>query len=827
MSGEPGFDPAALTATPLGAVTLSELLVQTNNNPKTLKVSIPWPFGGVYPTYFDVNETIDPGTMPQFGACTIEDERIKFEFNAAGFAGPDTRFKIPDVSYRGFDGSTPASHTVPLVGPSLNVYFNAIAWHHNKLLGELLQTREDINDIQDTIAAGATPEYFINTATGQIAGGSNQGGGSLTPATPTMTLGLANVVGPGIPGANYNAPIIDVDSFGRVVKVIPAANPVRSGDAAGFDISGSYPSSIMVVGLQGDSLPAPTAGDFLRRNATDTGWEWTAATNNTTTNNNWSGSNTFKDEANFQILESTDAVAPPDANTRRLQFDIVAASVPAGKIATIAVEHADDRTYTVTDNVTATKIPVFERRTVVTGTPTADQVIKFVSAVGLVDQAVWATSPAAGAPAGASYITFDNASPANDDLTNNRVLGFGNGIQFTGLPGLDDGPLTIAIQPVDSIDWTGTETFRDGIKFQVLNDTTPTKKAQFNLSGMAATRIASLAFLDTVQDHTYKFTDLAGTAANAFVPLHLAALYVSNTPTSGQVLTATGANAATWQAPSVSTLDIRDEGTTLTISPTSIDFVGAGVTATNISGAVTVTVPAGGTTGGNNTWTGANTFLDGANFQILHVADTSRRLQFELSNGNPSVVLTLRTAAPVTKTYDFTDHVTALWIPMFAAAMAVTNTPPAAGDVLTAVTTNTATWQTPASSGTSGGGWTWVVTGAASTAMVSGTSYVASGTAGTQTFSLPLGVPLGSSVKVMMRAAGVAPGAVLKVVPGASLGMKIIFGDAATTPVAGYIQSGANATSNVGSVLEIACVDSTPGAEIWMMQSDEGRYDVV
>lgn len=42
------------------------------------------------------------------------------------------------------------------------------------------------------------------------------------------------------------------------------------------------------------------------------------------------------------------------------------------------------------------------------------------------------------------------------------------------------------------------------------------------------------------------------------------------------------------------TITAKDEGTTLTTSMTSIDFVGAGVTATNTGGAVTVTINGGG-----------------------------------------------------------------------------------------------------------------------------------------------------------------------------------------------------------------------------------------
>ena len=41
-------------------------------------------------------------------------------------------------------------------------------------------------------------------------------------------------------------------------------------------------------------------------------------------------------------------------------------------------------------------------------------------------------------------------------------------------------------------------------------------------------------------------------------------------------------------------ITVKDEGSTLTTAATSLDFVGAGVTATNVGGAVTVTIPGGG-----------------------------------------------------------------------------------------------------------------------------------------------------------------------------------------------------------------------------------------
>lgn len=61
---------------------------------------------------------------------------------------------------------------------------------------------------------------------------------------------------------------------------------------------------------------------------------------------------------------------------------------------------------------------------------------------------------------------------------------------------------------------------------------------------------------------------------------------------SGGILSFTG---------SAANIDIRDEGTSLTTTPTSIDFVGAGITASAVGNAVTVTVTGGGGSGGTVT----------------------------------------------------------------------------------------------------------------------------------------------------------------------------------------------------------------------------------
>jgi hypothetical protein len=71
-------------------------------------------------------------------------------------------------------------------------------------------------------------------------------------------------------------------------------------------------------------------------------------------------------------------------------------------------------------------------------------------------------------------------------------------------------------------------------------------------------------------------------------------MYTQLGPTGPTGASITGPTGPTGPAGSGSSLVIQDEGTTLTSAATSIDFTGAGVTATAVGGAVTVTIPGGG-----------------------------------------------------------------------------------------------------------------------------------------------------------------------------------------------------------------------------------------
>jgi len=82
--------------------------------------------------------------------------------------------------------------------------------------------------------------------------------------------------------------------------------------------------------------------------------------------------------------------------------------------------------------------------------------------------------------------------------------------------------------------------------------------------------------------------------------------------TNGYVLSSTTGGVLSWvaQTGGGSAISVSDEGTLLTSTATSFNFVGANVTATNTSGAVTVTVTSAGGTFTGGTISGATTITD-------------------------------------------------------------------------------------------------------------------------------------------------------------------------------------------------------------------------
>ena len=72
-----------------------------------------------------------------------------------------------------------------------------------------------------------------------------------------------------------------------------------------------------------------------------------------------------------------------------------------------------------------------------------------------------------------------------------------------------------------------------------------------------------------------------------------------------------------------STITVKDEGTNLTTALASIDFVGAGVTATNSSGAITVTIPGGGGGSSYTLPTASNSTLGGVKVDATSITINS------------------------------------------------------------------------------------------------------------------------------------------------------------------------------------------------------------
>lgn len=129
----------------------------------------------------------------------------------------------------------------------------------------------------------------------------------------------------------------------------------------------------------------------------------------------------------------------------------------------------------------------------------------------------------------------------------------------------------------------------------------------------------------TIANNAVTFSKLVAAASAGVVWASGAGNYSHNASGGGTTnfLRADG----TWAAPpgGGSAITAKDEGSTLTTGMTSIDFVGAGVTATNSSGAVTVTIPGG---SGGNVWSRVWRPLD-------NEAPSSNFATLDTRNGHP------------------------------------------------------------------------------------------------------------------------------------------------------------------------------------------------
>ena len=174
----------------------------------------------------------------------------------------------------------------------------------------------------------------------------------------------------------------------------------------------------------------------------------------------------------------------------------------------------------------------------------------------------WAT-PTTGAPLGAQYLTLANDST----LTNERLFTPG-----TGLSGTDGGAnstYTLAINQAASLTWTGTQSFQD-TKFKIVDVSDATKVLMFDIAGTtgltstiawaptsgrtatipdATDTFVMLATAQTITNKTIDDTTNIVRATKLATSGSPVVINSASPPTTGQVLTATGATAASWQTP--------------------------------------------------------------------------------------------------------------------------------------------------------------------------------------------------------------------------------------------------------------------------------------
>lgn len=125
----------------------------------------------------------------------------------------------------------------------------------------------------------------------------------------------------------------------------------------------------------------------------------------------------------------------------------------------------------------------------------------------------------------------------------------------------------------------------------------------FTLTGAPTGTVSSL-FLELIQDGTGGWTITLPAAVTNKTDLEAAQVTTLST-TSFLVLLSRDAGTTWyggWWGGAGSSLTIKDEGSSLATAATSIDFVGAGVTASGVLAAKTVTIPGGATASDTGAW---------------------------------------------------------------------------------------------------------------------------------------------------------------------------------------------------------------------------------
>jgi len=114
--------------------------------------------------------------------------------------------------------------------------------------------------------------YVVGSGSDKITTDSYSGrvGVFLTPGTYTIKLRAQSIFN----GSTLQAGAMLIIEFPELVGGGSIIGSKPSGPCAGTDVSGTYPDSLTVIGLQGDILPSSAAKKMLRRNAAGTAWEF-------------------------------------------------------------------------------------------------------------------------------------------------------------------------------------------------------------------------------------------------------------------------------------------------------------------------------------------------------------------------------------------------------------------------------------------------------------------------------------------------------------------------------------------------------------------------
>lgn len=377
-----------------------------------------------------------------------------------------------------------------------------------------------------------------------------------------------------------------------------------------------------------------------------------AASSQTLSNKNFQDSGTF----------IVDIVDP----TIRIGFDAAGAT---GSTLTLRTTNTTSRTYTMPDMGANTSF-VFTEGAQTLSSKALDDATTTIVASG-----------------GTATIAFNSAGTAGTSTTIRSTQTASSVFSFPNTTTADEIVLADATQNLTNKGFASDTTY-------FYNPAVPTKRISFDPSGLnagvtytiraaagAASRVFSLpntpndtfAFLGATQTLTNKtITGTSNNVSAASLRTATGAVTVSaaTAPTAGQVLTATSATVANWQTPTAAPTTFSDS--TFAIYD-------------NVDNTTQILFDAAGTTATTATIRSAQTAS-----RIYTIPDASADDSFVLLT--PTQTLTNKTITSTTNTVAAKQLIDATGVVDVSAAAA-----PSSGQVLTATSATTATWQTPAS----------------------------------------------------------------------------------------------------------------------------------